>query len=293
MSAPVVALTRKSSLRPIQGPLRPGEGRKYMLSIPKKKQPAKSTKKYVKRQIDASKETHELCFTGFGNSAGTAYSNHQFPGLPQWNSATNTGDLMRLFPSIEQGDNREQRIGSKIKLTNIHCKFFFHIPPLTDPTASANAGIACRLLVLSPKQFTKWTEFVNEWGGNGANLGRKYLRNGEAQTYFQGDLHSLEFPVNTALFTTHYDRRFTLQRGLLVGDDSAGLARMQETSRTINLNLKVKNKVVQYADSGISVASNYSPFAILLYAPMNGAASTTSPGPITGNVMVRANWKDM
>jgi hypothetical protein len=290
MSAPVVALTGGRKRGGLQ---RNSDGSVKLLTRPQKpKQPAKTTKKYVKRQIDANKETHEIVFTGFADSPGSGYSNHQFPGLPQWNNLSNTGDLMRLFPNIDQGDNRENRTGSKIKLQNINCKFHFHIPPATDPTANPTAGLCCRLLVLSPKQFTKWTEFVTEWS-SGANLGRKYLRNGEAQTYFQGDLMSLEFPVNTALFTTHYDRRFQLHRGKLIGDDSSGLARMPEVAKTINLNLKVKNKVVQYADSGLSVASNYSPFAILLYAPMNGDITTTSPGPITGNVITRPTWKDM
>lgn len=291
-TAPVVALTGQKSLKPIQGPLRPGEGRKYMLSIPKKKTPGKTTKKYVKKQIDANKETHEKVFTGFGDTPAGGYSNHQFPGIPGWNNLTNTGDLMRLFPDIAQGDNREQRIGSKIKLQNINCKFYFHIPPATDPEENVSAGLCCRLLVLSPKQFTKWSEFITEWS-SGANLGRKYLRNGEAQTYFQGDMMSLEFPVNTALFTTHYDKKFYLHRGRLIGQSSDGLARMPEVAKTFNLNLKVKNKVIQYADSGAFTPSNYSPFAILLYAPMNGDITTTSPGPITGNVIVRPTWKDM
>lgn len=284
--APVVALTPKS------GPLRHSETRKYVITPrPRSKKPAKATQKYVKKQIDSNKETHEVVFTGYADGAGSSYSNHQYAGIPTWNNLTNTGELMRLFPAIEQGDTRQERTGSRIKLMNINCKFLFHVSP-DFAQVNANSALACRLLVLSSKQFTKWTEMVTEWSA-GANLGRKYLRNGEAQTYFQGDLLSLEFPVNTALFTTHYDRRFVLNRGKNLGDDSSGLARMVDPVKMMNLNLKVKNKVVQYADSGISTASNYAPFAILLYAPVNGDISTTSPGPITGNVIVKPTWKDL
>lgn len=284
---PVVAAAPRA--RPVQGPLRPGEGRKYMIKV--KKQPPKSTKKYVKKTIDANKETHEIVFTGFDDGAGSQYSNHQYAGIPTWNNLTNTGELMRLFPNVAQGDTRQDRTGSQIKLQNINCKFLFHISP-EFAQVNANSALSCRLLVMSCKQFTKWTEFVTEWS-SGANLGRKYLRNGEATAYFQGDLKSLEYPVNTALFTTHYDKRFVLNRGRNLGDDSTGLARMVDPVKMMTLNLKVKNKIIRYSDSGAEVAANYAPFAILLYAPVNGDISTTSPGPITGNVIVRPTWKDL
>jgi len=288
MPLPVVALTP----RPKSGPLRQGESRKYVITPRRKaKQPAKSTKKYVKKAIDDNKETHEKVFTGFDDGDGASYSNHEYAGIPTWNNLTGTGELMRLFQNVDQGDSREDRTGSKIKLQNIHMRYMFHISP-DFAQVNANSAISCRLLVLSSKQFTKWTEMVTEWTGN-ANLGRKYLRNGATQTWFQGDLKSLEYPVNTALFTTHYDKRFVLNRGKNLGDDSSGLARMVDPVKLISLNLKVKNKVVQFADSTVNVASNYSPFAILLYAPINGDISTSSPGPITGNVIVKSSWKDM
>lgn len=251
----------------------------------------KLVKTYVKKQIDAGKETGEKLGVSLGGGSGSSYSNYQFPGIPSTQS-----DLINLNLPISQGDERDARQGSKIKLVSHRCEFMFHVPPAFDATDNGSASIQCRLLVLSARNFKKYSEFATEWSPGSSMLYRKYLRNGANETSFQGDLWSLTWPVNTGNFITHADKRFTLNRGRIQGLNSSsdqGAARIPDVIKKINVNLKVKNKKLEWSDASNSEYSGYAPFAILLYAPTNGAASTTSPGVINGNCFVKMNWKDM
>lgn len=218
------------------------------------------------------------------DQTGAAYANYQYPGIP-----TALADLMLLMPEIAQGDNRNQRLGSKINLTSLSCKFFFHISPALDQT-NDNSSIHCRLLVLSPKIISKTSTLQSNWAV-GEILRRRYLRDGEDATSFQGDLNSLRYPVNTALFTTHHDKYFTLNRGITTGD--AGLTHIPDVQKVINLNVKVKSKYARYADPGDQYPENFCPFAILLYAPCNGGVTSGSGGIVYGNAFVRTNWRNL
>lgn len=179
----------------------------------------KQVKTIAKRLDDKNKQLREKIFCSPADAGtGPQYANFLFPGIPSASSS-----LIDLFPSISQGDSREKRSGSRIKLTGVRCKFWFHMP--TDqPATGDNSVMCCRLLVLSSKTIKKFSLLETNWDG-GELLNRKYLRDGSEDTSFLGDMKSLHFPVNTALFTTHYDKRFTLNRGQLVGDDSSGYTR--------------------------------------------------------------------
>jgi len=260
-----------------------------------RKKPTESTKlvkRYVKKQIDAGKETGEkLGVSPGGSGSGTSYDNYQFPGIP-----TTQSDLINLNLPITQGDERDTRQGSKVKLVSHRCEFMFHVPPAFNASDSASASIQCRLLVLSARNFKKYSEFATEWSPGSSMLYRKYLRNGADETSFQGDLWSLTWPVNTGNFITHADKRFTLNRGRIQGLESSsdqGATRIPDVIKKINVNLKVKNKKLEWSDAGNSEYNGYAPFAILLYAPTNGSVSTTSPGVINGNCFIKMNWKDM
>ncbi|AXH77233.1 MAG: putative capsid protein [Cressdnaviricota sp.] len=252
----------------------------------------KMVKRYVKKQIDAGKETGEkLGVSPGGTGSGTNYANYAFPGRP-----STQNDLINLNLPIPQGDKRDNRSGSKVKLVSHRCEFMFHVPPAFDATSSASASIQCRLLVLSARNFRRYSEFTTEWSPGSSQLYRKYLRNGSEETSFQGDLWSLQWPVNTANFITHADKRFTLNRGRLQGlssSSSEGCTRIPDVIKRINVNLKVKNKKLEWSDADLDEYNGYAPFAILLYAPTNGSVSTTSPGIVNGNCYIKMNWKDM
>lgn len=223
------------------------------------------------------------------SGTGTSYANYPFPSVPNA-----LADLMDLVPDIAQGDNREQRLGSKIKLVAIRLKYWFHIPPANSFT-NTNSTLACRLLVLSPKLINKFSTLQSNWDA-GENLRRVYLRDGESPTSFQGDLKSLRFPVNTALFTTHADRSFILRRGLTrsVTGATSGLTHVPDVQKWISMSLKVKSKHLRFSGETDPQCDNYCPFAILLYAPLNGGIMDPAvDGYINGNCFVKCQWHNM
>ncbi len=220
------------------------------------------------------------------DATGSTYVNWNYAGIP-----TPLAQLMRIVPQIAQGDNREQRLGSKINLTSVNMRFFFHIPPSTSSTA-LNSSYSCRLLVLSPRLITKFTTLQSNWD-TGELLNRKYLRNGDQATGFLGDLNSLRYPVNTATMVTHYDKHFTLNRGQRMGDESTGLTNAPDAIKHFNLSLKVKSKNLRFSTPSDVDAENEAYFAILLYAPNNGGNTTSSTGDVWGNCFSEATWRNL
>lgn len=259
--------------------------------IPKRKTVVpKSTKNYVKSTIDASKQNGEKLRCEPNNiKKGDDYENHTFSALPQYNEVTNKGDIMELLPPISQGDNREQRLGSKIQMKNINCRFMFYLP-YNLSQSSAHSTVLCRLLILSCKRHPQYQNLKDNWGTGADNLSARYLRDGEDDISFEGDNFSLNYPVNTALFTTHMDKRFVLNRGHVSGDGT----HIPTPLKIINYNHKCKNKILKFSDAGNEYPENFAPFAILLYSYASGTVqSSPSSGAVTGSVSIKANWKNM
>lgn len=273
-----MALTRKA--RPRTAKKRP----------PAKKVP-KVVKKYVKGQVDSANQIREKLQCEPNNiQDGGNYSNHNFKALPQVDVQTSgtTTDIMRLMPQIDQGDEMDNRQGSKLRLKNINCKFLFTLPENVSQS-SAHSAIQCRLLVLSPKTIKNWDRFLTQWH-QGLDLQYNYLRKGSTATYYQGDNFSLHYPVNTAYFTTHLDKKFVLNRGYNANNNSA----VKTPCKFINFNLKCKNKLIQFDDATSNTCSNYTPFAIFLYSYVSGTVeATASTDKITGSCVIKANWKNM
>ena len=244
--------------------------------------------KVIARKEDQKRDQvhQKLTMSPAPDATGSTYVNWNYAGIPQA-----TAQLMRIVPQIAQGDNREQRLGSKINLTSVNMRFFFHIPPSTSSTA-LNSSYSCRLLVLSPRLISKYTTMVSNWD-TGELLNWKYLRNGDQQTGFLGDLNSLRYPVNTATFITHIDKHFTLNRGQRMGDESTGLTNAPDAIKHFNLSLKVKSKNLRFSTPSDVDAENEAYFAILLYAPNNGGNTTSSTGDVWGNCFSEATWRNL
>lgn len=228
--------------------------------------------------------------------SGSQYTNYPFPGIP-----ASGDDLMDIMPDINQAGttgqeaaSRERRLGSKIKLSALKTNYMFHIPPGTEANPDYSS-VACRLLVLSSKTIKKFSLLKQEWATGTQSLGRRYLKDGDTETWFQGDLNSLRFPVNHSLFTTHHEKRFILNRGLpqpaAVG---AGTGRVvPDAIRTLSYNFRVKSKYIRFPEPASGENEDFAPFAILLYAPINGGVSTTAYTCVNGKCFVQANWKNL
>lgn len=284
--------------RKYAGPLMPGQRsakvpKALVRAVPKKYKPKyKLTipmRKEVKKICNKMEEVNEKNYCAYGTS-GTGYTNHDYSGRPVQNT-----EVMRLIPSIPQGVERDEREGAKIRMTSLTGTFYAHIParltPTTQAEASAIAGIQCRLLVLSCKQVQSLGQFEQNWNA-GQFFNRQFLKNGSEPISFQGDLWSLRWPVNTQLFTKHYDKYFTLKRGYIRGDTTSGATTTPEVAFTHKFRIKCKNKILQYNDPSNSEHTNWSLFAVLLYANNDSSITSGSPGPVKGNLFTKLNWKE-
>lgn len=280
----------------------PGKGARTVAVVPTRKPPAlvRSTPKKLKPQYKLSgpmkmqvkkicnglEETNQKLKVAFGTGSGTNYTNHDFPGIP-----ANQTDIMRLIPTVNQGDERDERDGAKIRITSLTGSFFVHVPAAYDPQsqaeASAAAGLSCRLLILSCKQVQAVGQFEDNWA-LGQNFNRQFLKNGSQATGFNGDLFSLRWPVNTQLFTKHYERYFSLNRGITSGTNNV----TPEVFKNIKFRIKCKNKILQFNEPSTTEHTNWSLFAILLYAPNDSSLTSSSPGPVKGNMYTQLSWKE-
>lgn len=263
-------------------------------STPKKYQPkyklSNQMRSQVKKICNGMEEVNVKQNLAFGTGSGTGYTNHDFPGRP----VTST-HLMKIIPTVAQGTERDEREGAKIRITSLTGQFFCHIPaayvPATGAEQSASAGQTCRLLVLSCKQLQTLEQVQANWN-TGQFLGRQFLKNGSTPESFQGDLWSIRWPVNTELFTKHYDKMFTLKRGIYRGDSNSGAAVTPEVSFAKAFRIKCKNKHLLYNDPANVEHTNWSLFAILLYANNDSSLTTGAAGPIKGNMFAKMTWKE-
>lgn len=281
--------------RKYAGPLQPGKRsakvpKALVRSVPKKYRPtyklSSTMRSQVKKICNGMEETNQKQKLAFGTGSGSNYTNHDFPGIP-----ANQTDIMRLIPAIDQGDERDERDGAKIRITKLSGSFFCHVPaaytPATGSEASAAAGISCRLLILSCKQVQAVGQFEQNWAA-GQLFNRQFLKNGSQATGFNGDLWSLRWPVNTQLFTKHYERYFSLNRGIVEG--TTGNVK-PEVFKNIRFRIKCRNKILQFNEPSTVEHTNWSLFAILLYAPNDSTISSSSPGPVKGNMYSMLSWK--
>lgn len=267
--------------------------------IPKKYKPkyklSKPMAKAVDAKINKSEETNEKMFQT------------QLQGLP--NIPTSQATLFRLLPDIHQSGqsaggtaiypvNRETRTGTKVRLMSHNIKGRVFIEPNNQPDENDWACISCRLLVVSCKKYSKYTDIVDNWG-TGNNIQNGLLRNGAEQDGFDGYQFGLDLPVNHELFTTHKDIKFLLNRGRLdkrlafpTTQNGLGIAHMPFVCKYFNFNIKCKNKHLNYSDEENALPSNYAPFAVLLWAYTNGAAPSNTRVPEM-QITTKTRWKNM
>lgn len=262
--------------------------------VPKKKRAkygmTKPMKTAVQKLIDTNLETKHRCEFGFGGS-GSNYSDHAFSYQPQYVVAVGGHrDLMKLVPAISQGTGSSERLGDKVNLQSLRCRFHFSVNPRIA-SEWQNGLFQCRLLVISCKKLVKYADLVGNWT-SGLALKNDLLKPlGEGEN-FKGDPYSLNWPVNRDLFTCHADRRFVLGRGAANGDDTSDI-HLPAPLKVVNVNLKVKSKTLRYTEDATTGATNYAPFGILLIAAnYSPVTSGTSVSPVTGNVSSCISWQD-
>ena len=257
-----------------------------------------TTKKLVSAEINKKEETNEKFFES---------RLLDLPNIPDSNNF-----LFRLLPDVHQSgqptgvgtdrypSNRETRTGTKVRLMSHRITGRAFIPFEDGVEEGDRSCISCRLLIMSCKRYQYWTDIDTNWS-SGVDLRNQFLRNGSESDGFDGYQFGLDLPVNDELFTTHYDKKFMLNRGHLVKrnptgqaapTEGIGYAHMPVAVKYFSCNLKVKSKILKYSDEEKVLPANYAPFAILCYTYTNGA----NPGVVRVAKMQtnsKLRWKNM
>ncbi len=189
--------------------------------------------------------------------------------------------LHTVIPDIALGVERNDRQGAKVKLNSINIKGRIDVPADDNPILGNDdrAQIYVRLFVLSSKQNPVLNNVSIDWNTIYNNKFFKNNANGTAPT---GEYLDMLSDVNRELFTVHYDKVMKLDRNLGYFPDptsTSGSAPQKPASKEFNINLKVKNKILNYATPNTTSPTNFQPFVCCMFAYGNGAAPSTSAVP--------------
>lgn len=192
----------------------------------------------------------------------------------------------QILANIGQGDERNDRHGSKIKLTSLSLKGYIQIPSYESPGSEDRSNIMFRLCVLSAKSEHFFPDVLANWAGPG-NFFSQLMKPASEATPVFGDNSDMWKDINRDLFTVHYDKVFDFSRGDANGQNISPVQTnwRPDKIKFFNVKLKCKNKVLRFADAtdpgtndGIN-PSNYAPFLVGWWSYINGAAPSNTPVP--------------
>lgn len=227
----------------------------------------------------------------------------------QYNNASSTfADLRPVVPSVQQAaigtgpgavksDTIDARNGDSIRLTSLKVKGVITIPCYDSNQSEDRSLIACRLVCFSCKRYPCYRDMQDNWN-TGEQLQRVFLREGAEPLGFDGSLARLWLPINSEVFTSHYDKTFYLNRGYLdktsfsdLTGSSASAAHMPNVYKPFNIRLKCKNKVLKYSTPTRTDPSNYGPQVYLMYAFVDGASPSVAAVPFM-QYNSQMTWKE-
>ena len=203
---------------------------------------------------------------------------YQFTNLINDAPATRIWDVI---PPIAQGVERHDREGTKVKLQHIHVKGRIDIPADDNPILGNDdrAQIYVRLMCLSVKQEKFIGQVRTSWSSDFDDLFFKDESTPFAPTGKYIDMLS---SINREVFTVHYDRVMKLDRNYPFFPDptsSSGATVQRPVSREFRMNIKCKNKVLDYAEPSNTRSQNFQPFVCALFCYGNGSDPSTSAVP--------------
>lgn len=214
----------------------------------------------------------------------------------QFTNRINDAPLTRLhtvIPDVAQGDERNDREGTKTKLTSLTIRGRISIPADDNPLYGNDdrAQIYVRMFVLSTKFQKGLSDVIAEWSGT---YNPAFFKNNASTSAPTGQYIDMLSEVNHELFTVHSDKVFRLTRNYGYFPDptsTSGAAAQRPANRDFSLRLRVKNKVLSYNNPGAVRPNNWQPFVCCMFAYGNGAAPSTSAVPYI-EYLSRMTFKD-
>jgi len=240
-------------------------------NVTKKAKPSKSLTKMVQQIIHKDAETKQA----FTTLAPTYFNS----------GISVIGDMLQIFPSINNSTADNGRIGDQIRAQSLVIKGALQISGASS--SYSNSRVAVRLFVVQPKNLGDYTNitFSNTWLSS-------LLRKGGVTTAFTGVMSDLWAPVNTDHITKYYDKVFYLDSAYV---SVAGTSTTGNSVKFFNIPMKMKNKLIRYdtaLNSGLTPV-NYNPIMLCGYVHMDGSSPDTVTTAVSCQFDSILNYEDV
>lgn len=200
--------------------------------------------------------------------------------LVKFNSVVDSaGDILQIVPSISQGFTENTRTGDQIRSQKFSVKGFVKLDTNVSGTGTSQnfkySQVMVRLMVLSMKQRSSYADVT----GASASLST-LLRKGGVTTGFNGYLRDIYAPINTDVFTVHYDSKFMLSQDAIISPNNTTTPGVSWVTSDISkaikffkIDLKCKNRLLKYDPvvGSSTYPTNYAPFLCLGYSYLDGS----------------------
>lgn len=202
--------------------------------------------------------------------------------LVMFNSGiSGAADMCQVIPNISQGTGDANRLGDQIRVKGLNIRGYIRLTPKVQSGTFANepkiSNVMCRLMVVSVKSLQSYPAAINQPG-----YLTSLLKKGNTTVAYTGLLSDNFCPLNSDVFTTHYDNTFYLTQdydllsttGTYV-NSPVGIS-TKDTIKFFNINLKCKDKIVKYdsVNGGIQ-PTNLGYFLIMGYTYLDGSNPDT------------------
>lgn len=174
------------------------------------------------------------------------------------------GDVNLIVPTIAQGVNAAQRIGSSVTAKSMRVRG--HVIATFSEDKIYKRAMGVRILCLRNKQVRDYAllnEDVSLWIFD-------VLRKGALVKNLDNTIEDFYLPVNTDSFQVIADKRMIISSPVATGTDYAVNAR--NCVKFFNFSVPCLNKRLRYSSSGDSTCNNFAPFILVQYCYLDGTS---------------------
>lgn len=218
----------------------------------------KIVKNVLNRNVETEITSHTLALTAFNSGID------------------NSGDVLRLMPTVPQSVDDGSRKGSIIMAKSLNVRGHLQLNSYDSVntgtgTFTSNCRIGVRLMVVTPKRYPNYSQSSTNallWLPN-------LLRNGVSTQGFTGTVQDLYLPLNLDEVTVHWDQTFDLQSETIQSGGGATLVPVvisaDKSYAFFNLNVKCKDRKIHFLDAS-SEPTDFGPVLLMGYAHMDNSA---------------------
>lgn len=202
--------------------------------------------------------------------------------LTMFNSGiSGAADMCQVIPNVAQGTGDNNRVGDQIKVKNLNIRGYLRLTPKVQSGTFANepkiSNVMCRLMVVSLKSLQSYSAAILQPGYLST-----LLKKGGTTVGYTGLLSDNFAPINSDVFTSHYDKTFYLTQDYDLLSTTATYVNSptgistKDTIKFFNINLKCKDKVAKYdtINGGIQ-PQNLGYFLLMGYTYLDGSNPDT------------------